>query len=159
MWMTQEEVQKMFTYEDGKLYWDIDPGNQSKGLRAGCVAHRGYRQIQYKGVVQKEHRVVFLYFHGYLPKIIDHINGVKDDNRIENLRAATPTENQSNRKKANKNSVTGVKNVSKRKDGRYAVDLRKNRKNIFIGIFDDLEEAKAAAEKARREHHGDFAAG
>lgn len=155
--MTQDEVKELFDYRDGALYWKIYGGQKKVGDRAGTLNSRGYRQIQVRGKSWREHRLVFLYFKGYLPDIVDHINGVFDDNRIENLREATHSENSRNRRVKHFNR-TGVKNVSQRKrDGSYWVGIHKDGKCIYIGSFWDFEEAKQAAADAQKLHHGDFA--
>lgn len=91
---TAEDVAAGYVYRGGRLYLTSDRGRGKKGARAGRLNPRnGYRYVSIKGRDQLEHRVIFLLHHGYLPDYVDHINGDKADNRIENLRATTNGQN------------------------------------------------------------------
>jgi len=95
--------------------------------------------------------------HGYLPKVVDHINGNTQDNRIENLRAATYTENQRN-SRINKNSSSGVKNVVWHKQRqKWSVRILVNKKTKSFGLYDDIELADLVAQEARNKYFGSFA--
>lgn len=97
--LTQYLLKELFDYRDGKLYWKIKKGSANIGDRAGNVMKNGYRQIGINSKNYYTHRVIFLYHHGYLPEFLDHIDGDKSNNNIENLREATLQENQMNHKK------------------------------------------------------------
>ena len=103
------------------------------------------------------HRVVFLYHHGYIPKSVDHINGVRTDNRIENLRPATSTENNRNRV-IHKNNACGFKGVylDKRRNN-WVASITIGYKAKFLGSFGTPEEAHAAYLKAASLKFGEFA--
>jgi hypothetical protein len=152
--MTQDQVKQLFDYRNGKLYWKEDRGaNKVKGLHAGSIDSRGYRVVQVNKKIYKEHRLVFLYFNGTLPKTLDHINRDKADNRIENLRAVSDALNAQNRK-AHKNNVAGHKNVSYHKKRKcYYVRIMVNYEEKFIGSFKTLEEAIHVAEHTRKQYH------
>jgi hypothetical protein len=152
--MTQDEVKQLFDYRDGKLYWKEDRGaNKVKGIHAGTVDAKGYRVVQINKKMYKEHRLIFLYFNGTLPKILDHINRNKEDNRIENLRAVSDALNAQNRN-AHKNNAVGHKNISYHKKRKcYYVRIMVNYTEKFIGTFKTLEEAIKAAENTRKQHH------
>ena len=112
--ITQQELIELFDYKDGSLYWKKMCTHKCEkliGERAGYKHKYGYRIISVKGVQYKEHRLIFLYHHGFLPKFIDHVNCVKNDNRIENLRPATKIENCRNFGTP-KHNTSGVKGVS-----------------------------------------------
>ncbi len=82
--------------EDG-LYWTTSGRAKKLGRRVGTLNHEGYRVFGFNGRQLKEHRELFFIHHGYYPSQIDHINGIKDDNRIENLRPVNNKQNQYNR--------------------------------------------------------------
>ena len=95
--------------------------------------------------------------HGYLPPILDHIDGNIKNNKIENLREATQSQNQFNRKidKDSNTGVKGVKWVEKRKQ--YLAHVRVNYKKHYVGCFKVLEDAEKAVKAFREKHHGKFA--
>ena len=156
--MTQDEVRALFDYRDGQLFRKTRPStNCREGERAGgLTAGKKYRAVRIDGVRHLEHRIIFLWHHGWLPKgDIDHDNKNKTDNRIENLRAATRSENQHN-VPLQKNSTTGCKNVTQHY-GKYRVRLSADGKDRFFGHFNDLELADLVAQEARDLYHGKFA--
>lgn len=103
------------------------------------------------------HRLVYLFYYGNMPKIIDHIDNDRSNNRIENLREATQQQNCLNRA-THKNNAVGCKNVHWDKGvKKWRVGLSVNRKRKTIGYFSDLELAMLVAEEARIKFHGNFA--
>jgi hypothetical protein len=155
--MTQNEVQNILEYRNGRLYWKITSAKAKKGNRAGTWHSLGYWKIQYKGKPYFEHRLVWLYHHGWLPRQLDHINGDKRDNRIENLRPTTDSQNHAN-VGISKNSKTGYKGVRwipARK--KYAAFIYSGKLSVYIGIFETPEEAAKAYNEAAKEWFGDFA--
>jgi len=84
-------------YKEGGLYWTTSDRSKKAGNRVGVINHEGYRVFGFNGKQLKEHREVFYLHNGYYPDQIDHINGVRDDNRPENLRPVTNCQNQYNR--------------------------------------------------------------
>ena len=93
--------------------------------------------------------------YGHAPEFIDHIDGDKQNNRIENLRAATRAQNQLNAK-LRKDSVTKLKNVTKHRN-KWQVRMRIDGVLTHIGTFADLELAKFVASEYRDKFHGEFA--
>lgn len=85
----------------------------------------------------------------------DHINGDKLDNRRGNLRVVTPSRNQVNRKRLNRNNTSGVRGVA-RAFGKWRAQITVNRKNHHLGLFASKEEAIAARREAELEHYGEF---
>jgi hypothetical protein len=148
--ITQSRALELFTYDDGKLI-------RANGAIAGSVNKRGYRIIYADSKLYKAHRLIFLYHHGYLPPQVDHINGDKDDNRIENLRSADNSINMMNRKSMS-NNTSGYKNVFwDQEHGKWAVMVRLNKKLHRFGRFDNIEDAALTAYTAREKLHGEYA--
>ena len=103
------------------------------------------------------HRLIYLFHHGVLPKIIDHIDNDRTNNKIENLREATQQQNCLNRA-AHKNNMSGCKNVHWDKSmKKWCVSMAVNRKRKTVGYFEDIEFAVLVAEEARLKFHGSFA--
>jgi hypothetical protein len=144
--------------ETGWFTWLVRPSRSVKaGARAGTLVH-GYRAIGINGKILLEHRLIWMYVHGVMPtKFIDHINGIKDDNRIENLRECTQSQNQANIGKRNDNT-SGHKGVSWDKHGKkWKVQIRVNNKKRYLGLFTSIEDAIAARRAAEIKYQGAFA--
>lgn len=149
-----EELARLFTYdrETGVLYWRIRGSNT---IRRNYVAGSskgatGYRQVGIKGKVYLVHRIIMMLCFGHIPENaeIDHINHIRNDNRLVNLRFATQGENLKNKSVSSK-STTGVTGVYFSKDKKkYRAQIKVNRKAIYLGMFDTLEEAAAARAEA-----------
>lgn len=123
---------------------------------AGSKDTLGYLRLSLDGCVVLAHRAAWFYVHGVWPRdIIDHINGVKDDNRLSNLREATRQQNGFNRGK-NSNNKSGFKGVRQRESGRWEAYITVKRKRITIGLYDRPQEASAAYETAAKLHFGEF---
>lgn len=157
--ISQEEIIEFFEYKNNGLYWKKKTSNKSRisiGTRIGSICHQ-YRSVEFKGKRYLEHRLIWLLFYGYLPKEIDHINGIKDDNRIENLREVTHLQNQQNRKKI-KQFTSKFKGVSWQKQTKKWRALIYNKGiQIYLGLFDsEIKAAKAYNDKAI-ELFGEFA--
>ena len=151
--ITQQELLDRFEYCDGNLY--LKSSNPRR--KVGSPSDRGYIQTTIKGKNFKNHRLIFMMHYGRLPERIDHINGNVSDNRIENLREATQTENMCNRK-VSKTNKSGVKNVSWNNHAQsWRIDLQVSGKAYCFGYFKDLEAAELVAHLAREKYHGNFA--
>ena len=147
--MPIEEAVSLLAYKDGKLFW------RKSGKEAGSLNTDGYIRIQVKNTRYAAHRLVFFIHHGYLPKVLDHVNGNKSDNRIENLRAADYYKNAINQKLKITNT-SGHKNVF-RQNNKWCVRLKINGRNTWFGGYDDIELAHLVAIEARNKHHKEFA--
>lgn len=143
-----------YNYETGVLYWRRRiNGNIPKTLEAGTQNKSnsdGYLNVSVNGRDYKVHRVVMLMCYGFYGEglDVDHINHIRNDNRLVNLRFVTRRENQRNQSLSSKNTsgVTGVHFSKARK--KYMVQIGVNRKVICLGYFDTLEEAAAARAEA-----------
>ena len=134
----------LFEYRDGKLFNKVfRQNNARKGDRAGSLAPSGYRLV-WIGKPKREHRVIWEMHNGKIAKglQIDHINRIKDDNRIENLRVVTGSVNRHN------NNAVGVK-IDKRAKSRHGTDhyiaqIKNKQKHIHIGYYGTFCGAKMA---------------
>ena len=158
--ITQELIAQCFEYRDGLLYWKgVTHPNKMRWVDkpAGSIHKTGYRHITWMGKVHKAHRLIFMLHHGYLPPEVDHINGDRQDNRIDNLRAANRSENQCNRP-ALASNTSGYPGVSWHKKSKaWCVRVMKNGKTVVQQYFKDLELAGLFAAEARDIYHGKFA--
>jgi hypothetical protein len=156
--ISHEYVLSAFDYQDGNLIRKIGRAGEV-GQIAGCI-HKGngYVHVKIKAKCFKAHRLIFFYHHGYLPECVDHIDGDKTNNKIENLRAATKEENCHNQKIRSTNT-SGCKGVSwNRIQKKWQVALCKNYKSIYFGLYEDLELASLVAIEATQLIHGRFSA-
>ena len=156
--MTKDQIEELLEYRDGGLYWKVsNRASVSVGRRVGCIHHSGYRHFRIFGKLYREHRVIFFLHHGYFPEFVDHIDGDRQNNRIENLREATKSQNNMNAK-LRKDNTSGIKGVSWHKQHKkWYVCLNLNRKQKFIGLFDDLELAELVSIEAKDKYHKEFA--
>lgn len=153
---TQEELHRIFEYRDGHLYRRVRAANKMPGERVGALAH-GYYLTMLRNRYCYVHRLIWMMFYGDIPVHIDHINRCGTDNRIENLRLATPAENSHNIE-GHAGSKTGVKGVTWCNITRkWKVQLRVAGKNTYLGVYPLLADAAAAARAAREKYHGEFA--
>jgi hypothetical protein len=100
------KLRALFEYKDGMLFWRSDSvrGKIKAGDRAGYVDTDGYRVVGISGVYYKEHRVIWRMQHSrsVMPAILDHIDGDRSNNKVENLRVATEAENMRNKRPSRK---------------------------------------------------------
>jgi HNH endonuclease len=124
------------------------------GEYVGYKDKEGYIRINFFGKCFYMHRLAYLCHYGNLPtNPIDHINGDKTDNRIENLRVSDANSNIQNQRKAHKsNKSCGTIGVSKVKD-KYQARIYFAGKLHHIGVFESLEEASNAYIHEKRIHH------
>jgi hypothetical protein len=141
--------------ETGLFKWRIDVNNKvHAGDIAGVKRGNGYIHIGFGYRLYSAHRLAWEYAHGEIPEgmQIDHINGIRDDNRIENLRLATPTVNRQNLRKALSNSSSGFLGVSPSR-GKWRSRIKVSGKFIHLGVYNTPEEAHEAYLVAKRQLH------
>lgn len=155
--LTQEQVRELFDY-DAENGWLI-----RKTIRNGCPYNKpcghkpdchGYGQVGIDGKHYRTHRLVWLLVHGEWPEHeIDHIDQNKMNNRIENLRPATPSENQHNKGLRRDNS-TGYPGVTFNKaKNKFMAQISVKGKHIYLGLFATAEEAYRAYQLAKIKFH------
>ncbi len=158
--MNLDEINAKLKYENGNLYWKMQNRGMPRDLQkpAGFIQKNSkYVSIIISSKKYLVHRVIFFMHHNYLPEYIDHIDCNTLNNNIENLRAATKSQNNMNRTHQ-KNSTTKTKNVymdvQKQK---WLVRVVKNGVQYHGGFFDDIESAKKHVCEFRKKIHGEFA--
>ncbi|WP_336804058.1 HNH endonuclease signature motif containing protein [Erwinia aphidicola] len=167
--ITQYELRKLLRFENGVFYWrESAKGVKRKDFRAGCIRNTGYEAIRINRRMYQSHVLAWLYEYGeFIPGEIDHINGVRNDNRISNLRRCNRSENSINRGKQS-NNKSGVPGVGYRADTNswYAfIGKGKVKKNgvvvssgrTYLGCFKTKEEAVEARKSAEKIHFGEWA--
>lgn len=157
--LTQERLKELLHYdpETGVLTWRVKQGRVSPGTVADSPRADGYYQVSVCGKKFMVHRLIWLYQTGHLPDFyIDHINGVKTDNRWSNLRSATAVTNSQNMRRShvdNKHGYLGVSFIRGRKSKPFRSEIRHNGTQIRLGTFSTPEEAHAAYLEAKRKLH------
>lgn len=161
--MEQRHLKSKLLYAPNKgvFYWIDPPMGHSNllGEEAGSIQNglKKYHAIQIDGVKYKRSRLAFLYMMGRWPSdCIDHINGNSLDDRWDNLREATITQNAWNHKSRKKQSELPM-GVRINANGKYSARIGVNKKQIQLGTFDTLTKAHQAYLAAREKYFGQFA--
>lgn len=155
--LTQAQIRQMFDYDpiSGLMTRKISTGSRGRdGAKVGTLVGAGYLKVSINYENFLVHRLVWLHVHGVWPtEDIDHINGVKTDNRLANLRLVTKSQNQHNIRQRHNNTsgFTGVRpNTTENK---WAARITVNSKEIHLGCFSTKEAAAAAYQNAKRIYH------
>ncbi len=159
--LTQARLRELLNYNSKTGVFTCRKTRSSKAVAGQVVGHAhpaGYlwMVIDYRRYLC--HRLAWLYVHGKWPPVeIDHINGVRDDNRLVNLRIATISQNRANARKRRDNSsgFKGVYWVARYEQ--WIAQIVLNRKAKYLGHFDSAEDAHDAYCKAAQKHFGEFA--
>lgn len=119
----------------------------------GRLTTKGYRQISINGQRYMAHRLAWLYVHGVWPADqLDHINGLKDDNRIANLREVSNKQNGENVRMF-KHNTSGRKGVSWiKREGMWMADIKHHKRTIYLGRFHSIIDAVAARIRAEQKY-------
>ena len=157
--MTQEELKSILNYnsETGEFSW-TPKKKWKKSSAVGSKKPSGYMQAGIGGKVYYQHRLAWLYMTGEMPDLeIDHINGIKDDNRWCNLRLATRSQNEMNTALSSANT-SGIKGVSwDARNKKWCATIKIEKRTVWLGRHSSIESARKAIERARENMHGEFA--
>lgn len=150
---SQERLRELFDYRDGQLFRRTSPRN---GIYPGPVepshSGHGYLRIGIDYGRYPAHRLIWMWHHGSIPAgfVVDHIDHDRTHNRIENLRLVTHTDNMRNvsRYANNRSGFNGV--VWNGKAQKWQAQMKRGGRNIYLGVFDTVEEAAAARASANQ---------
>jgi len=157
--ISQKELNALFDVRDGVLYWKVNkPYSRIKaGTPAARAVKDGYLQVCVNRQRLLNHQVVFKMFRGYIPKMIDHIDGNILNNDIANLREVSNRENQYNAK-LNSRNKSGVKGVCWNKPAKkWRAYLSVQGKQVTLGYYGSVDEAKTVVDDARNKYHKEYA--
>lgn len=153
--LTSDQLSRHFIYDPDTGAVSTKAVGRRALRKAGYLDRKGYLRHLLCGPGGRSlllHRVAWTLFHGEPPKQqIDHINGDKADNRIENLRDVSMSVNAQNRRRPM--TATGFLGVTKHQAGRFQAQIRVGDKNHYLGLYDTPEEAHAVYVAAKRELH------
>lgn len=157
--LTREFLREHLHYDplSGDWTWLTDRSSNHAGNSAGCFSARGYKVINLDGWLYYAHRLAWFYMTGeWPPEEIDHRDMNMRNNRWENLRLATASQNKRNvvKRRANK---TGFKGVTLVRGKYHKASISKNGKSVLLGYFESPEAAHAAYLKAADQLAGEFA--
>lgn len=149
MMLTFEEASRIFSYDEetGKLFWKERIHKRIRvGWECGRLTGHGYRKVRAYNKEYYVHRIVWLLKTGHWPKNqIDHINRIRDDNRIHNLRDVTCQQNLWN------NNYLGIKKA--RVGTTYSANIGVDGSVIYLGNFPTAELAHTAYKLAKEKYH------
>ena len=163
--LTQELLRENFRYdpETGNFFWNKQTVNNNRNLvyPISCRDKDGYvivgSVLSGKFKNYRVHRLIWIYVHGEITHEIDHINGIRDDNRLCNLREVTHQQNMMNRvRKKTKNQLRGIYKV-KGKTPSWAAEITCQGVKHYLGVYKTPEEANLAYEEARAKYFKEFA--
>lgn len=144
-----------FIYDNGNLIWKVALNKKVKiGSIAGCKKPNGYIYVTVNGTKYAAHRIVWEMHNGTIPKgmEVDHIWGIRHDNRISELRLVTSKGNKMNMAKRSDNTsgTTGV--TFCKKSNKWKAYVKQDGKLVHLGYFIDKAEAIAARKNAEPNH-------
>lgn len=153
--MTSSRLRQLLRYSkaSGLFIWRVTRGRVNKGDTAGSLQQNGYINITIDGKKYQAHQLALLITDGRAPTgLVDHVNGLKADNRRKNLRPASHTTNAQNIAKPFKNNKLGVQGVCAHK-GKFQATIQYEGRSRYLGLFDTPKKARSAYLAAKRAHH------
>jgi len=150
-------LKSILEYKEGNLYWKEKISDKIKaGQKAGSKSG-SYEIIKINKHNYYTHQLVFYYHNGFIPETIDHIDHNKRNNKIENLRAATYSQNLQNTRKFS-NASSKFKGVCyDKKRNKWVARIKLIDKRIHLGYFENEVEAAKAYDAAAILNFGEFA--
>lgn len=149
--------------DTGNMFYIEDGGPRVRASETLSKAtDDGYRNVWINGKRIKQHRLAWYLVHGRWPLEVDHINGVRHDNRLCNLREVNRRTNTMNTK-TRKDSRSGIKGVHwSKRDSLWIVTINHNRERVYLGCYKSLLDAASACKRAEikyryHENHGRYA--
>jgi len=156
--ITSERLRELLDFDppSGNLIWRQHKGKSIAGNVAGGLRPDGYVRIKLDQRDYMAHRLIWLHATGRWPTEIDHINGDRSDNRIENLRECTRSQNFANREPYKHRTMPkGVR----AKGSKFTARIRKAGIDRHIGTFNTISEAREAYLNSAKSLFGEFARG
>lgn len=157
--LTLQRAREVFNYEPetGLIRWKFAVSQKVKAgqVAGGLNVADGYIQIRIDNKIHRAHRIAFLLMTGAWPSgHVDHINGVRNDNRWVNLRDVTQQVNKQNRRLPNRGNPSGFLGVSiDKRNGRFKAKIGVDGRDLNLGVFDTAEEAHDVYLAAKRRYH------
>lgn len=157
-----EDFKRLLSYDkdSGVFTWIAKSGRGATkvkvGNQAGCLMADGYRAIYIFGRMHKEHRLAWAFVYGEWPPenlCVDHINRIRNDNRIENLRCVTRSQNCWNVTSQNGSSSKFLGVTLNKKSNRWEAKIKRDRKAYYLGSFLCENEARDAYQCAKEKLH------
>ena len=148
--ITQEQLKELFEYRDGRLW------RRRNGKIASVPRGNGYMVTHVNRERYPTHRLIYLYFHGYLPQYIDHVNNIRHDNRIENLQEASWLQNVAKRGKEKKKTRFKWKGILTR-GKKFTAQISISPDRLHLEKVDDPETAAMLYNEAALEWYGKWA--
>ena len=154
--ITYEEVAELLDYnpDTGELRWKESRGCIKAGDIAGCTKPNGQVVVRINNHLYRAHRLAWLLYYQRWPKNqIDHIDHNPSNNKLNNIREVTASENLRNQSLSirNKSGVCGVGWHKKRR--KWVAEVKLEQKTRHLGYFDNLEEAATARAEANKRYN------
>lgn len=158
--ISHEKLKELVSYDEstGLFLWKVSRQRCIANKNIGYRHYSGYLHVEIFGKHYSLHRLAWFYVHGEWPKdMLDHINNIRDDNRISNLREVNVQQNSMNRS-PNKKGASKYKGVTWHgRTNTWRARISLNNKRISLGLFKTEEDAYAAYKEAALQYHGEFA--
>ena len=138
--MTTEKIKELFYYKDGKLF---RKKGRHKDKPVGWITPKGYVATEIDSKYFLLHRLIWQLFNTETPDEIDHINGNRSDNRIENLRNVSRFQNMNNLGCHRDGINVGIR----KRHNKYAAYITINKKKRYIGLYKDERSAIEARKR------------